>query len=328
MGNSKLFIGLSTNQGKDLRSKGNQMLYTGITPIQKMGDIWVKREDLSHWHSLDFPSGSKVRQYSGMIERFNPQPTQPSLPVARRSTPQQSQPSQTTPYSNLCCLVGCSANSCQQIYVSAAAKIYGCKGIIYTAKRKVQTEATKYCLSLGAEVVEVKPAYLSYVRKKAHQRKIDEKHVIEWDSKGAILDAAKQVVALPAGVKHIIVPTGSGLTAAGVLKGLGCLYQASSAIGECPTLVIVATSPMANLLQIKKWAGVSNYPIQFIDPSTPYDTPIIAQLPDGTPLDPFYAAKAWKYVEPFDLLWPPGLRPVCSMPEDCRNEFKGWQGPT
>lgn len=277
------------------------MIYTGITPIQKMGNIWVKREDLAYWSDLNYPSGSKVRQY---------------LDMAHRSVLKSGFPP---------CIVGCSANSCQQIYVAAAAKQLNTKGIIYTAKRKIQTSATKYCLSLGAEVVEVKPAYLSYVRKQARDRAIAEKHVIEWDRNKAILDTASQVTDLPDGIKRIIVPTGSGLTAAGILIGIMNSHQA-------PEIIVIATSKMATKSGIEKMAmSAGNFKyvpgITIIEPVMPYDTPVIARLPDGTPLDPFYAAKAWKYVEPYDLLWPPGLRPISSMPEECQSAFRDWKGP-
>lgn len=292
------------------------MKYLGITPIEKMGDIWVKREDLAHWDSLDYPSGSKVRQY---------------LDMASRSVRDNQYPP---------CLVGCSANSCQQIYVAAAAKQLNTKGIIYTAKRKMQTEATKYCADLGAEIVEVRPAYLSYVRKQAHQRAIDEKHVIKWDQSAAIKDTMAQCenvaeIAGNTGIKRIIVPTGSGLTAAGVILGL--TWCGLGGHPECPKVLVVTTSPMATLDGIRKlrdhtaksfpMAGSWFTDVDLIRSEIPYDIPVVAKLPDGTPLDPFYAAKAFKYLEPGDLLWSPGLRPVKAMPEICQQEFKSWKGP-
>lgn len=297
------------------------MLFTGITPIHEFNGIWVKREDLAYWSDLKYPSGSKVRQY---------------LDMAHRSIRKEGFPP---------CLVGCSANSCQQIYVAAAAKQLNTRGIIYTAKRKIRSSATDYCASLGAEIVEVKPAYLSVVRKQARQRAIDEKHVIEWDRIKAVEDTAAQYKNIPEGVKRIVIPTGSGLTAAGILVGmLQQLYSpitkrdfiSSSELDIKSTpieIVIIATSPMASKTGIERLAmrvSQSSWvpDITFINPTIPYDTPVTAKLPDGTPLDPFYAAKAWRHVKSGDLLWPPGLRPVTSMPEECRHEFKDWEGPS
>lgn len=270
------------------------MMYTCITPIHEFNGIWVKREDLAYWDGLEYPSGSKVRQYLNMAHRA----------VQREGFPP--------------CIVGCSANSAQQIYVAATAKQLNTQGIIYTAKRNIRTSATEYCASMGAEINEVKPAYLSYIRIQARKRTATLKHYVEWDRDGAIEDTLKQVVDLPKDIERIVVATGSGLTAEGIITALQALDL------NIPVL-IVKTSNM----KIKFRAPVCFYSgINIIEPRLPYDTPVLARLPDGTPLDPFYAAKAWKYVEPGDLFWPPGLRPVISMPEACRDAFKDWKGPS
>lgn len=277
-------------------------MYEGITPIHNMDGILVKREDLAYWYSLEYPSGSKVRQYSEMTNK------------------KFSEGSGTLPPM----LVGCSANSCQQIYIASAAHSRALRGIIYVPKRAVRTDATKYCEMMGAEINEVKPGYLSVVRKHARQRAVDLREVIEWDRKLAILDTAEQCKNVPDGVKRIIVSTGSGLTAAGVLIGVA---------EKDIQVVAVATSPMAGASDIIKLASrySSNEKcratLEFITSTVPYDKHRIDRLPDGTPLDPFYAAKAWHLTEPGDLFWPPGLRPIMSMPEDCRVEFKDWKGP-
>jgi len=291
------------------------MKYLGITPIEEFDGKFVKREDLAFWSSLEYPSGSKVRQYLAMAN------------AAPQSAP---------------CLVGCSANSCMQIYVSAAAKQLNTKGIIYVPKRKVKSDATLYAEKMNAEVNEIKPGYLSVIRKAARQRAIDLKHYVEWDRKSAIVDTMKQCenvveVIWKGGlcIQRIIVPTGSGLTAAGVILGL--TWCGLGGRPECPTVIAVATSPMATADSIMKLVKrvALDYPmagswftkLEFIGPSTPYDTPIIESLPDGTPLDPYYAAKAWKYVERNDMFWPVGLRPIISMPEVCQKEFRSWGGP-
>src|SRR5258706_5878341 len=284
------------------------MKFTGITQIDEFDGKFVKREDLAYWQSLEYPSGSKVRQYMSMASAasfgLNPMIKHPP------------------------CLVGCSANSAMQIYVSAAAKQLNTKGIIYVPKRKVRSDATNYAIKMGSEVNEIKPGYLSVIRKAARQKAIDLKQYVEWDRKAAIKDTMEQCVNIPIGIKRIIVPTGSGLTAAGILAAFALRPDQQN----WPEIVIVATSPMASEKQIRALAfKLSNSmfmpPIQFIGPTTPYDVPMVMSLPDGTPLDPYYAAKAWKYVERNDILWPPGLRPVISMPEVCQDRFKDWTGP-
>jgi 1-aminocyclopropane-1-carboxylate deaminase/D-cysteine desulfhydrase-like pyridoxal-dependent ACC family enzyme len=289
------------------------MKFTGIiSPVHQFDDIWVKREDLAHFTSLEFPSGSKVRQYMAM--------TVPKQLIGEHGYWEYKVPP---------CIVGCSSNSAMQVYVAAAAKQLNTKGIIYTAKRKVRSDATLYAEKMGAEIVEVKPGYLSVIRKATRQRVIDLKHVVEWDRRAAIQDTIDQCANIPEGVKRIIVPTGSGLTAAGVIIGLS-----RRGLGGWPhtgpIVVAVLTSPMTDHERILKLVGHEPNPVrlQTIDQSTPYDIPVVESLPDGTPLDCFYAAKAWKYVRDGDCLWPPGLRPVISMPEICQQKFKDWKGPT
>jgi len=215
-----------------------------------------------------------------------------------------------------------------QIYVAAAAKQLNAVGIICIPKRKVKTDATKYAERMGADIHEIKPGYLSVVRKAARQIQIDQKHVVLWDRKAAIKDTMDQCVNIPIGIKRIIVPTGSGLTAAGIVAAFALRPDQQN----WPEIVVVATSPMASEKQIRALAfKLSNSmfmpPIQFIGPRTPYDVPMVMSLPDGTPLDPFYSAKAWNYMGPGCLFWPPGLRPVISMPEICQKEFQDWKGP-
>jgi hypothetical protein len=282
-------------------------LYPNITPVHELNGVYVKREDLAFWTDLEYPSGSKVRQYfhmAGGVEWIN------GFYENGKEPP---------------CIVGCSANSAQQIYVAATAKLLKTKAIIYVPARAQRTAATKYCEQMGAEINEVRPGYLSVVRKKTRQRVVDLKDVVQWDRPLAILDTAKQCVNLPPGIKRIIVPSGSGLTAAGVLIGTA---------GTGIQVVVAATSPMTGATNIMTLATRylpdknSNLgPIEFIPPSVPYDKYIIDILPDGTPLDPFYAAKSWLLCKEGDLFWPPGLRPVRAMPEDCQKVFSIWTGP-
>lgn len=287
------------------------VIFTGITPVEKMNGYYVKREDLAYWSSLDYPSGSKVRQYKEMankaVDSLNSRATQEFL-------------SKPPP-----CIVGCSANSAMAIYVAATAHQQGMKGIVYTAGRKKRTDATKYAAEMGAEIVEVKPGYLSLIRARARARATELGDVVKWSPQAAIEDTIRQCENIPEGVKRIIVPTGSGLTAAGIIAGLGDRDDLQ--------IVVIATSTMTNekmiLSRAFKAAGEPDVlpGLLFIPPTSSYNDHEIAELPDGTPLDPYYSAKAFKYLQEGDLFWPVGLRPVRAMPDDCKEAFKNWKGP-
>src|SRR5258708_28137665 len=206
-----------------MMTMGYKMKYTGTTPIHEFNGKFVKREDLACWTSLEYPSGSKVRQYLNMAHKS----------VQREGFPP--------------CIVGCSANSAMQIYVSAAAKQLNTKGIIYVPKRKVRSDATNYAIKMGSEVNEIKPGYLSVIRKAARQKAIDLKQYVEWDRKAAIKDTMEQCINIPIGIKRIIVPTGSGLTAAGIIAAFALRPDQQN----WPEIVVVATSPIANEKQIR-----------------------------------------------------------------------------
>ncbi len=270
-----------------------------LTPVDRFKNYWVKREDKAGWTSLDYPSGSKVRQYGAMA--------QPNIPM----------------------IVGCASHSAMQIYVAAAAKQTGVPGIIYVSETKTKTDATRYAAEMGAEINEVKPGYMNVVRSRARTRSMQLGKVVKWNVKGAIADAAAQVSNIPDGARSIIVATGSGLTAAGVLSGLANL-------GRTTAVVAVAVSDLANIenivnlaclyLGIKPGEAHDLPTLTLIRHGSKYSDHSIARLPDGTPLDPFYAAKALSFVGEDDVLWTPGLRPVRAMPKACREAFADWRG--
>lgn len=271
-----------------------------MTSLEHHGKFYVKREDKAGWTSLDYPSGSKVRQYAAMA--------QPNVPM----------------------IVGCASNSAMQIYVAAAAHRAGVPGIIYTAKRKEITDATRYALEMGAEVNFVYPGYMSVVRTRSRDRARSIGRTVRWDVKRALADAAEQVANLPEDANRVVVATGSGLTAAGILAGL-CILNRRTPI------VAVAVSTLASEDSILRLAkthlgilgrlGEPELPkLTLIRHPMKYSEHLVRRLPDGTPLDPFYGAKALEHVSEGDVLWLPGLRPVRSMPIECRRTFADWKG--
>lgn len=273
-----------------------------LTPIDtfqsSIGTWFAKREDMACISTKLYPSGSKVRQYLAMAQQ---QPNQPML-------------------------VGCSANSCMQVYVAAAAHQTNVKGIIYVPARAKISEATQYCIDLGAEVNEVRPGYPSVYRKKTKERGQQLGSYVHWNPNQAVLDTMEQCGNLPLEVKRIVIPSGSGLTAAGILAGLTKIEY-----GLNVEVAVVCFSTLADPSRIialaKKAADTIVLPSLQIIRLKNYDKPSVAALPDGTPLDPFYAAKALPYLQEGDCLWITGLRPVCAMPKECKNRFATWWWP-
>jgi len=273
----------------------------GLTPISQFGGWYAKREDQACFTSLEHPSGSKVRQYTAMA-------------VATPKAPM---------------IVGCASHSCMQIYVASAAKLAGVPGHVFIPKRNRLTEASEYASSMGAIIHLVAPAWMNVLRSRARDFAKQFPKVVRWSPRLALKDAMEQCANLPPDVKRVVVPTGSGLAAAGVLAGLALARKR-------PLVIAIAVSRLADEQKIMKLAaetvGLStgklfnhylpNFCLKYA--SSKYGQAVEGYLPDGTPLDPYYAAKALPYVQPGDCLWLPGLRPLSAMPEPMRS-YK-WEG--
>lgn len=257
-----------------------------LTPVHAFpAGYWVKREDLACYVSPEYPTGAKVRQYNRMAA---------AAPGAAM-------------------LVGCTANSAMQIYVAAAARLHNRQGIVYVTGRRQRTAATQYAIDMGAEVIEVRPGYRSVCVARARVRMKELGSVVMWNPKAAVLDTAAQCANLPADVRRVVVPVGTGAVTAGILAGLAMA-------GRPAVLVLgVTVSPIADLVKILKMARLATEAplpwLTLVRHPSKYDAPGLAQLPDGTVLDPFYAAKAYSYLRPLDCLWPVGLRPAAAMPK-------------
>lgn len=261
-----------------------------LTRVDHFGKLYYKREDLACVERDDWPSGAKVRQYLKMI-------------AAQSDTP---------------LLVGCSAFSAMQIYIAAASEKFGVPGICYVPGRAVRSDATNYALSKGVEVCEVRPCPGPNVyRARARERGVQLGRFVKWDFIGALDDARFQAQNIPNDVQRVVIPTGSGLIAAGVLAGLA---------GRDIEVVAYAGSTMAHadtiLANAKRLTNIVLPRFALRQLPERYEDYVIARLPDGTPADPFYAAKVMPYLRDGDCLWLTGCRPVCAMPRACQVAFQ------
>lgn len=255
-----------------------------VTPIDTFDGWYAKREDKACWIGDERPSGAKVRQYMAMVAAHP------------EGTPM---------------VVGCSAESSQQIYVADAALRAGASAHIYVPARKQRTTATQWCIDRGANVVEVRPGYLSVVRARAklHVDSMVDKlnPCIRWQPKLAIKDTQNECVNIPADVKRVVVPTGSGLTAIGVAIGLAELGRSNVSV------VCVSVSGLTNAPHICAEAAKltrCDLPKIYWQPSPiKYGKPCAGVLPNGDPLDMNYVAKALPFVKDGDCLWVSGMRP-------------------
>ena len=276
---------------------------TRITPVERCSNYWLKREDLAYYTTLENPSGAKVRQFLDMAKE---QPNEPMV-------------------------VGCSSYSAMQIYVAWAAKQAGVPAHIFVPRRKERTEATKYAESMGATIHEVFPGYATVYRARARAFAKEIGGCVRWDSKRAIHDTALQCMNLPMDCKRVLVPTGSGITAAGVIAGLTLLQRTDIEV------VAVCVSNLADRDNIQHNADfmIQFMTQQFTDPFLMHRKPILTMIRaegdydywryetthSGDVLDPFYSAKLKPYIQSKDVLWLSGMRPIQSCPDEWQELF-------
>lgn len=284
-----------------LKLTGAAPTMTELTPIHRFADgTFAKRDDLAAGGI-----GAKGRQYAKMIEG-----QADGLPL----------------------IVGCAATSAMQLYVPTMAKRYNRRAVVYTPSRKVKTAEQEFAERHGAEVHYVRPGYMSCVRKAAR----DAGPCVKWNPGLATADTAAQVESfIGADESRIIVAVGSGACAVGILVGL-----AQRRLTHL-TVVGVFVSDMADeeivltraelAINPGEWvpfqqrdalaeyaAGVkagTRAPFIAVRHPNAYDKGVRGQLADGTPLDPYYAAKAAQYVTAGDCLWVTGCRPVSLHPK-------------
>lgn len=269
-----------------------------LTPVERYGSWWAKREDFACDQGLAWPSGAKMRQFTAMASK------------APKGTPM---------------IVGCSASSAMQVYVAAAARDFGTKAIVYIPARKVKTPATLWAEWYGAEINPLPHGYPSVYRKAARERAKLEGGCIRWDMRLAVEDTAAQCANLPPSVRRVVVPTGSGATAAGILVGLrrmkcwdvsilaicvsNLVQGAQKIIDMADKFMSVPEGTGLGLIKIPKAPKFErDCRVEIATHPLSYDKPVEASLPNTDPLDPYYAAKALARLETGDCLWVSGRR--------------------
>lgn len=272
-----------------------------LTPIQSLDGYFAKREDLAYFTHNNWPSGAKVRQFYQMIKK-----AKPGTPL----------------------VVGCSASSAMQIYVAAAAKDFDTMAYVFVPRRTVLTEATQWAADHGACVTHLPHGYPSVYRKAAREKAKELGGCVRWDMMLAVEDAAKQTVNLPTNYNRIVIPTGSGATAAGVLVGLRLMKHFHKTI-VCVCVSDLVWDPNQIRALADKYMSVE-VPVglgaakEKKAPRFPRDVKIVLArhsskyekpgpehwLPDGVNMDRYYAGKAFQVVEQGDVFWISGRRPV------------------
>lgn len=124
------------------------------------------------------------------------------------------------------------------------------------------------------------------------------------ECEGAIEQTASQIGNLPKDIKRLVVPVGSAMSLAGILRGL----ERAGRLGEFPILgVSVGADPTKRL---NKWAPAFwEQHVEIVKSDYPYEEGAdITKLGD-LELDPIYESKCIPFLREGDILWVVGKRP-------------------
>lgn len=240
-----------------------------LTPIEKAGDIFIKRDDL--WTIAGVPGG-KVRTCWHLS-----QGAKGLVTAGSRSSPQ----------------VNIVAHIAQRLGIP-------CRAHVPTGELSPEVKAAS---EAGAEIIQHNPGYNTVIVARAR----DDADALGWteipfgmECEEAVKQTSSQVGEIPEGVRRIVIPVGSGMSFCGVLHGL------ARAKIDIPVLgVVVGADPMK---RIKKYAPVHWESMARLVPAgVDYHVAVDASV-GGVKLDPHYEAKCARFLEPGDMLWVVGIR--------------------
>lgn len=254
-----------------------------VTPIQKIDDIWVKREDL---FIIDGVCGGKVRSAWGLMKNLKANGVEGVVTAGSRSSPQIN-------------------------IVATLAKKLDLKCRAHTPEGELSPELVK-AQEKGAEIIQHKAGYNSVIIARARE---DAKN-LGWteipfgmECNEVINQTKQQVVDIPADVKRIVITVGSGMSLSGLLWGLKEKNLDIPVLGICvgaePTERLNKYAPdnwkekvtlIKSGLDYHKFAPVTNF--------------------KGLELDPIYEAKCIPYLQQGDLFWVIGIRETAKKNND------------
>jgi 1-aminocyclopropane-1-carboxylate deaminase/D-cysteine desulfhydrase-like pyridoxal-dependent ACC family enzyme len=241
-----------------------------LTPVERINDIYVKRDDLFKVAGVN---GGKARTCWFLAEG-----AKGLITTGARQSPQ--------------------VNIVAHI---AKAKGIPCRVHVPWGAFTPELEDAK---KAGAEIVQHKPGYNTVIIRGALD---DLKNNGDWtyipfgmECEEAVRQTAQQVANLPHDINRVVVPVGSGMTLAGVLQGLVdyplTVPVFGVAVGADPTKRLDKYAPSG-------WREM----VELVRSEHGYHEGKLAWL-GPLMLDPIYEAKCLEYLRPGDLFWIVGIR--------------------
>jgi len=243
-----------------------------ITPTFRVGDCWVKRDDFFYANG---GRGGKCRA---------------AVKLTEGSSGVVTYGSRTSP---------------QGAYTVCAAASVGVQ-CVYVCPHGLVTPEMAYVAERGGEVVQIVPGYLSQCRSVANQiAKVREFTMIplSMESETAVQSTRQQVPgSIPDDVQRVVVVVGGGISAAGISWGLQDIGRQVPVVG-----VQIGRDPRKQLI---RWCpfGRANE-IEVVQARDGYHRRAPNVWRDVV-VDPYYEAKCLPFIQPGDLFWIVGIRPV------------------
>lgn len=249
-----------------------------LTPIEHHGEHYIKRDDRYVAYG---ESGGKARTCRHILETHLERGGKPlAITAGSRHSPQVA-------------------------IVANIAVGLGMRCRFHTPAGDTTPEIER-ALAAGADHIQHMPGYNTVIVARARQDADDHDaaHVpFGMECWEAVHATASQVRHLPEGVRRIVVPVGSGMSAAGIVHGLRNehpRYTALRVIG-----VQVGADPTKRL---DYYAPMWQLHLDVVPSGLPYEANVTDATLDGIPLDPVYEAKCLPHLEPGDLFWVVGIR--------------------
>jgi 1-aminocyclopropane-1-carboxylate deaminase/D-cysteine desulfhydrase-like pyridoxal-dependent ACC family enzyme len=242
-----------------------------LTPVERRGSIWVKRDDLFAHAGV---RGGKVRACRAIAQG-----------------------------AILGLVTAGSRHSPQVKIVARVARSFGLPCRIHTPLGP-PTPEVQDALDSGAIHIRHRPGFNSVLIARARRDAIDRGWTevpFGMECREAVVFTAVQTRNIPSTARRLVVPVGSGMTLAGILSGLERDGRQLPVLG-----VVVGADPRARLSTWAPHDWEAN--VCLVRSALTYGQYAEHTNYRGLELDPIYEAKCLPFVKPGDCLWVVGIR--------------------
>jgi 1-aminocyclopropane-1-carboxylate deaminase/D-cysteine desulfhydrase-like pyridoxal-dependent ACC family enzyme len=246
-----------------------------LTPIQRLGEIWVKREDLFNVYGAN---GAKARSCFYLVEKAKQKGYKLITTAGSRKSPQ----------------INIVAQICKHLDL---------KFVAHCPQGELGSELKAAQLA-GAEIIQHKAGYNSVIVARAKTYAEENKGFevpFGMMCREAVSQTFYQVTKIPTEVERIVIPVGSGMNLCGLLHGLKRANIKIKVLG-----VVVGANPLKTLNKFAP-SGWENM-VTLVNAGLDYHHEVKENELGGIVFDPIYEAKCIKFLQPKDLFWTVGIR--------------------